>query len=1585
MARRKRTKVVTKRVHHGSNVDDNAQQNENGAENTGAEQSGSKSGGSGKSGSKNSSASDGNADSKPNSGSENNEEPAEQANGQESPEDADSDDKDSDNDASDDKDDTSGDSDSDDKKSDSDKDKEDENDKDKNATVGVKSDEESDEEEESSEDEPDDEENPDGENGESGENGEAAGDKSGSDEDASKGSEEEAKEKEKQDEEKEKQDKENEQKDKEKKDDKKDDKKQDEEKSADSQKKKGKSDENKKEDEEKKKNAFGKKAKNGILNKLKQLKEKIAMIIMAINAAIYAAIALMLMQLMALIVSVISAIISALAALLAALIALVTAVIEVVVVVALTMAFGIFGLLVGLVIVATYEASTQANDPALWEGSTEHIYHACFNEYDAAYRGLFGSTPGEGGNSKAFIHLKEWDEEWSAERRKEMFDNLVQIRSFFRSYGLTDTQAAAIAGTLYVDTYLDPTHIQPVDENEQDGQWYKTPDESSVKKWIQSKDFVLYNMKNADSEYKTLAEEGKAEGYQYTNLANWYNMYKTDYRVGIGIGNWRDVTESDVTSSSVSDIISDDNTRLREFVKQLNQETLKVEDAIEAGKTWQKDLSIEAQNRYNIAWGNMGTAGTLSNGEAYQERYTWGGTTVKNTGQDDYSNTPSAGTAKSKAQLYAEAEAKWNTEYDKFKTLVDEYNNLCVNELDPARQALGDWHGNTGLFDVSLNSSLGHSSNTGYGTSTSTIESGYMYANNHGIQYTVITDMPSFTSQDSYVKPTLNLKNWRVASADIQRTIQDDITVLRQTKEGWNWYFNNLDNGYLYHSGTFYCDAGDPADVEKNGNSYVDRRLTEKLDAVSYSEFQYVNNGFKADGNTNWYNEVNKYKNGAGYVVSDWNIGMEYWNIDDQFTGTTHTYKDGRNKFNMYCNKWGYYDANAWYTNEGWAWSGGDGSALWCRPDQWSLNTVQDSGDNTILTYKFRLQGTDPSNFNCGDERAQWGHQYAWSRWDGWHDAFYSWTSAIDGSNKNYDSIAYDGDGKFTWSEKMNNLRNHTDDFVNQEAVDINDYINLVGNYKAAFDKLEAKRNEINTQLATLNAAKNDYNNASKAFAQAKADYYDADEDAYQANRRYIEDEVRDMIGGNTGSWWTKYAKDYNSFTDLWGDYQGNYFYLWKKYIYNTTTVPETGLYINWWDLDAQLMFLVSDSKYADKIQGWNSNDARGINEATKYFKQEVMQSNDGTLTKAQNTAYAFYYMFQYDTPYVEAIKAANKEGQAGEIVQKWIDAYEWMPSAMDNMNANTLLNAVDVTYQRSTVNTLGQLANKCRYVDVLDNSSLAKAALLLCRHDNFANTNATDLYAIVASSIGSRSIVSTDPTISVDDAKLKWVRNWLMFSCQWSGADANIDDILGSVTNMSSLNNYFAVNSSKDPDKTESANQRYEETGTTDAAGNDRTYIKSNTNEDDYKWAEINIKWGDDSDTGWIQQLQEGDVIWYYDEGANEAHMAIWFGERLVKEVYPEIYDTSDVVGTPVDMSSDPYVFGDCHDYGHDIEGRSMHAPVLRTMSEFKTYYSYQGSPFHVYRLKKSDNDTTYRRVGWEYMTESQATQDDLTRLQNS
>lgn len=372
------------------------------------------------------------------------------------------------------------------------------------------------------------------------------------------------------------------------------------------------------------------------------------------------------------------------------------------------------------------------------------------------------------------------------------------------------------------------------------------------------------------------------------------------------------------------------------------------------------------------------------------------------------------------------------------------------------------------------------------------------------------------------------------------------------------------------------------------------------------------------------------------------------------------------------------------------------------------------------------------------------------------------------------------------------------------------------------------------------------------------------------------------------------------SFADVFGGLQGNstvvsdefptvdelrlYYELWQNYAKYATNLPQSGKYINWWTPEVQMLFLVGGSYRSDLGRGikirdeyrystnpdgcpicssaiteydmggqfyynwmstWKGDDytGRDVASATKTFFHNIASGgfDDGTLDMRTEYAYAFYYMFQYGTPYQHAISYANFGGEASDIMDEMIAEGRWQVTLSNTLSDTAMphndkwkeFQTTQITHQweidtstamshsilatlgknqsRSKVNLLENIWNGCRYVNVIDNSTLGNAAIYLTdnpllyedhtnkyyiqEYGDGTGSNAqpvSSLYKVVYNIINRRLAENGKSTMGGDDMMTDGF-TFVKTAVLWSGLDKEFENI----ENVEQLKEYLQEASS--------------------------------------------------------------------------------------------------------------------------------------------------------------------------------------------
>lgn len=241
---------------------------------------------------------------------------------------------------------------------------------------------------------------------------------------------------------------------------------------------------------------------------------------------------------------------------------------------------------------------------------------------------------------------------------------------------------------------------------------------------------------------------------------------------------------------------------------------------------------------------------------------------------------------------------------------------------------------------------------------------------------------------------------------------------------------------------------------------------------------------------------------------------------------------------------------------------------------------------------------------------------------------------------------------------------------------------------------------------------------------------------------------------------------------------------LWQNYAKYATDLPKNGQYINWWTPEVQLLFMVGGSYNAEKGRGikvadkyrnvdcptcqsigvpeydttgkynydfmstWKGDDytGRNISAATETFFYKMASGgfDDGTLDERTNYAFAYYYMFQYGSPYQQTISFAGTQSEASRILDEMVTEGRWQTNGSNTLSdtamphndrwkeyqtrstwrqwemdtsssmSQTMLNILGVNQNKSKVNLLGSVWNGCKYTNFVNNSTVGYSAMYL-------------------------------------------------------------------------------------------------------------------------------------------------------------------------------------------------------------------------------------------------------------------------------
>lgn len=344
------------------------------------------------------------------------------------------------------------------------------------------------------------------------------------------------------------------------------------------------------------------------------------------------------------------------------------------------------------------------------------------------------------------------------------------------------------------------------------------------------------------------------------------------------------------------------------------------------------------------------------------------------------------------------------------------------------------------------------------------------------------------------------------------------------------------------------------------------------------------------------------------------------------------------------------------------------------------------------------------------------------------------------------------------------------------------------------------------------------------------------------------------------------------------------YYELWQNYAKYATNLPHSGKYINWWTPEVQLLYLVGGSYrselgrgikisdeyrletnptgcpicsanvgkydtagqyYYEWMSTWKGDDytGRDITTATKNFFYDMISGgfDDGSLQLRTEYAYAYYYMFQYGTPYQKAIAYTSVGGEAADIMDEMIAEGRWQTNTSNTLSdtamphndkwkeyqtaeitrqweidtstsmSSSLLSILGEKQSRSKVNLLENIWNGCRYINVIDNSTLGNAAIYLADNpliyeskdnkyyimkygdgESSAAEPVSALYKVVYNIINRRLADNGKPTMGGDEMMTDGF-TFVKTAVLWSGLDKEFENI----TNIDELSVYLEEASS--------------------------------------------------------------------------------------------------------------------------------------------------------------------------------------------
>lgn len=507
-----------------------------------------------------------------------------------------------------------------------------------------------------------------------------------------------------------------------------------------------------------------------------------------------------------------------------------------------------------------------------------------------------------------------------------------------------------------------------------------------------------------------------------------------------------------------------------------------------------------------------------------------------------------------------------------------------------------------------------------------------------------------------------------------------------------------------------------------------------------------------------------------------------------------------------------------------------------------------------------------------------WSQYY--SEWNEYVANINAYNAAVDNYNASVDAYniakaEYDADVARYETEK-NRIANLTSQ--------ANDAASKV---KEAYDKMMEKRELYEKARDLFNTCSKNHAEDVVRFYNALADYYtaiDFDLEAMVRDATYTSDTIFEKT-----KFYSKEFYEYTfdaiidgkpvKFSSLFGNMGEDdvptpqelkcYYELWQNYAKYNTNLPQNGKYINWWLPEVQLLFLVGGSYDAEKGQGlkirdeyvnqtcsqcsqvpqydtigkyyhdwmstWKGDDytGRDITTATRNFYYDIVSGgfDDGTLERRTEYAMAYYYMFQYDSPYQQMIQYASVGGEASDIMEEMIAEGRWQTNTSNTLSdtamphndkwkefqtndinrfwdidtstsmSTSILSTLGVNQSRSKVNLLNDIWTGCRYINVINNSTIGNSAMYLVdnpliygdENDKFyilkygVNPDpkpepVSKLYKVVYNLINRRLIANGKEPIGEDKADADVLSDGFTFvkTCVlWSGLDKEFENIM--------------------------------------------------------------------------------------------------------------------------------------------------------------------------------------------------------------
>lgn len=259
---------------------------------------------------------------------------------------------------------------------------------------------------------------------------------------------------------------------------------------------------------------------------------------------------------------------------------------------------------------------------------------------------------------------------------------------------------------------------------------------------------------------------------------------------------------------------------------------------------------------------------------------------------------------------------------------------------------------------------------------------------------------------------------------------------------------------------------------------------------------------------------------------------------------------------------------------------------------------------------------------------------------------------------------------------------------------------------------------------------------------------------------------------------------------------------------------------------------------YYDWMSSWKGDDytGRDITTATKNFFHDMVSGgfDDGTLPMRTEYAYAYYYMFQYGSSYQQAINYASVGGEASKIMEEMISEGRWQVNTSNTLSdmamphndkwkqyqkaeitrqweidtstsmSTSILSTLSDKQNHSRVNLLTDIWNGCKYINVIENSTIANSAMYLVDNpliygdknskfyrmkygteENSAAKPVSSLYKVVYNTINERLKNKGKTAMSGEpDDGFNFVKTCIL----WSGMDAEFENI----NNIDDLHEYL-------------------------------------------------------------------------------------------------------------------------------------------------------------------------------------------------